>query len=269
MNTPSPLVPQGSLPEAAKRKANIRIAIFTILAIHVALLGGLLMQGGCKQEEKKVAGPELSPPTNESTLPVIPESAYVAGPGSPTDTNPTPIPGSSSSSTVAGTEPPPSAPPASARETKEYAIAKGDTFARIAKAHGVSVRAIEEANPGVAPTKLKISQKIRIPASSGLASIKTEKGGGAPSVDNGAAAYTVKPGDSLFKIARQQGTTVKAIKSLNNLRTEQLRVGQKLKLPTAKAVTETAKLEPATIPATIATSNPLPTGLSNTASPTN
>jgi len=41
MNTPSPLIPQGALPNARGR-SHIRIAVFTILAVHVVLLGALL-----------------------------------------------------------------------------------------------------------------------------------------------------------------------------------------------------------------------------------
>jgi LysM repeat protein len=46
----------------------------------------------------------------------------------------------------------------------EYVVVKGDSFAKIAKKNGVSVKAIEAANPGVAPTKLKVGQKLSIPA---------------------------------------------------------------------------------------------------------
>lgn len=44
--------------------------------------------------------------------------------------------------------------------------------------------------------------------------------------------YTVKPGDSLEKIANTQGSSIKAIKEANQLTTDRIRVGQKLKIPT-------------------------------------
>lgn len=43
--------------------------------------------------------------------------------------------------------------------------------------------------------------------------------------------YRVKPGDSLEKIARQNQTTIKKLKELNNLTKDQIIVGQKLRLP--------------------------------------
>jgi peptidoglycan endopeptidase LytE len=41
----------------------------------------------------------------------------------------------------------------------------------------------------------------------------------------------VKSGDSLTKIASQFGVSVKALRSFNNLKTDKIVVGQKLKVP--------------------------------------
>ncbi len=46
----------------------------------------------------------------------------------------------------------------------EYAVKSGDTFAKIAKANGVSLSALTAANPGVNPAKLKVGQVIKLPA---------------------------------------------------------------------------------------------------------
>lgn len=43
--------------------------------------------------------------------------------------------------------------------------------------------------------------------------------------------YTVKSGDSLYKIALQYNTTVDAIKSQNGLTTNTLQIGQVLQIP--------------------------------------
>ena len=43
--------------------------------------------------------------------------------------------------------------------------------------------------------------------------------------------YTVRSGDTLMRIAKQHGVTVKALRSANSLRTDQIKVGQKLKIP--------------------------------------
>lgn len=52
-----------------------------------------------------------------------------------------------------------------------------------------------------------------------------------PSVGGASKTYTVRSGDSLWKIAREHKTTVSALRAHNNLKTDNLRVGQKLKIP--------------------------------------
>jgi LysM repeat protein len=46
----------------------------------------------------------------------------------------------------------------------EYVIKSGDTFAKIARARGISPDAITAANPGVNSGKLSVGQKIKVPA---------------------------------------------------------------------------------------------------------
>lgn len=229
MNTPNPLVPQGSLLQS-KGKSTVRIAFFTIAAIHVVFIGGLLMQGCKKSDDKPIATPvedsnamALPPLTNE--LPPLADTNVVPAP----DTNvPAPVQQFSNDTTLAQPVQP---TPAIPEETKEYVVAKGDSFSAIAKKLGVSVKAIQQANPGVDSSKLQIGQKLHVPAASSGASPAFSNA----TQDSGSSStYTVKSGDMLEKIARHNGTTVKAIMSLNNLKTTKIRVGQKLKLPSTK-----------------------------------
>ena len=46
----------------------------------------------------------------------------------------------------------------------EYVVKGGDTFAKIARASGVSIDAISAVNPGVNSGKLQVGQKIKLPA---------------------------------------------------------------------------------------------------------
>lgn len=57
------------------------------------------------------------------------------------------------------------------------------------------------------------------------------KSGNDKSFDPSTKNYRVKAGDSLEKIARANGTTIKAIKELNNLANDKIVVGQTLKMP--------------------------------------
>jgi LysM repeat protein len=52
-----------------------------------------------------------------------------------------------------------------------------------------------------------------------------------PAATSSSSLYRVKAGDNLWTIAHRQGTTPKALQTLNGLETTRLRVGQRLKLP--------------------------------------
>ena len=252
MNTPNPLIPQGILSQT-RGKTNMRIVVFTILALHVVLLGGLLMQG-CKPEAKKEAK-ENELATNG--LPLM--APYEPNTNLPAET---PLPTLAQNTNVPVTPIDTLAPitPAPVGPTTEYAVKKNDSLAKIAKAKGVTLKALQEANPGVDPRKLKVGQKIQVPAPADTgAAVASDAGVAAPThVKAATSTYVVKAGDSLAKIARQHGTTAKAIQAANNLKTTRINAGQKLKLPAARSTVAKADLVgPGHIP-TVANSNQAP-----------
>ncbi len=63
----------------------------------------------------------------------------------------------------------------------------------------------------------------------------------------GGDIYVVTSGDTLTKIAKLHGTTIKAIESENNLTTTKIKVGQKLKIP-VKAEAPAPEPAPAAAP---------------------
>jgi putative chitinase len=140
-----------------------------------------------------------------------------------------------------GSTPPPPTPVAAG--TSEYKVVKGDTFGTIAKKFpGVTAKAIEAANPKVDPTKLQINQIIQIPAPSAATSAPAPAAGSQ-------LIYKVKSGDTLSKIATEHKTTVKALRNANNLKTDNIKVGQPLKIPVkAPAAAPTFDAAPGTAP---------------------
>jgi LysM repeat protein len=250
MNTPNPLIPQGSLERQPKGKSTVRIAIFTIVSIHAVFFAGLLMQG-CRRDDPKTALKTVSDTaTNQNTLPPLDQGYYPATQDVATASNPLPAaaqPTATNLSLPLASEPVPAPlPPPAASETptdaKAYKIVKGDTLKKIATAHGVSLKALTKANPNVDPSKLKVGQTIQVPASSGAAASLgfAEPGKGDAGAGAGGVVHTVRPGETLTRIAKQYGTSVKAIRAANNLKTDRLLVGQKLKLPTTHASTASA-----------------------------
>jgi LysM repeat protein len=246
MNTPSPLVPQGTQPKRAK--SSLYFKVLMILTVHVVLIGGMLLQG-CKDTAKEqtkdpslsqsggdATSPSNSVATTDSSLPPVNTAAMsnqvmsTMPPTMPASTQPAPA--ASVASTSAAVSTPASAPTG---DGKEYIIAKGDTLGVIARRNSITVKALMNANPGVDARKLKIGQKLQLPASTGAAATASAGPAAAPAEASAdGATYTVKSGDTLGKIARLHGTSYKKIMALNDLKTTAIRVGQKLKMPAPK-----------------------------------
>jgi LysM repeat protein len=247
-----------------------------ILAVHVVLIGGMLLQG-CKDTAKDQAKDTSLSPAGDTTSPsngiaatdttiqpvnttAMSNAAMSTLPaGQPVGTPVTPGPAVASNPIAASA--PPVAAVAAPAEGKEYVIAKGDTLAAIAKRNSISVKALMDANPGVSPKKLKIGQKVQIPESAGaMASASSSAGAASADAASEGASYTVKSGDTLGKIARAHGTSYKKIMAMNDLKTTAIRVGQKLKMPAPKP----AAAEPLPAAASIA---PTPGPVSSVSNP--
>ena len=271
MNNESPLIPQGSLLEQKnKGRSRAKIAVFIVLVLHgMGLLAFLLV--GCNHSD----APDKSIASNVPAQPSEPAASNPAPAFEPPATNPstttaentnpvsTPPPSTpvTSNPTPAVVEPTPTPPPVTpATTTGDYKIAKGDTFGKIAKKAHISLKALTDANPGIEATKLKVGQTIHVPTSVAPASTSGGATATPGSTSLGATPatsdqiYTVKSGDSLTKIANQLGVKVKALRAANGLRTDKIKVGQKLKVPekttpTAAAPSST-ELVPTPTPAT-------------------
>lgn len=220
MNSNQLFSPESSTAESKSQgRTRVKVAVYSVLAVHIAGLMALLLTQGCKRDTAQdVPPPQLDVPAMDTnTLP-------------PMDTNMNTL---TTNLPPYGEVPPPYVPPVEtpvAPAMSKYVIQPGDSFYSIAKANGVSQKAVEAANPGVDPKKLKPKQEINLPAP-GATPASTP----APTSDGGNPVfYTVKSGDNLTKIANRFSTTPKAIKALNGLATDQIKVGQKLKIP-AKA----------------------------------
>lgn len=97
-----------------------------------------------------------------------------------------------------------------------YTVKSGDTLSAIAVAHGTTVSALVKLNGIKYPNVLKVGQKLKL---SGTVAVKTSS----------VKTYIVKKGDSLWSIAKAHKTTVSHIKSLNNLHSNVIYPGKKLK----------------------------------------
>lgn len=99
-----------------------------------------------------------------------------------------------------------------------YTVVPGDTLYAIARKYNTSVDAIKSLN-NLSSNIINIGQTLKIPNNA-----------------TNYLTYTVKKGDTLYGIARSYETTVNAIKSLNNLSSDILSIGQALKIPVKEEV---------------------------------
>ena len=115
---------------------------------------------------------------------------------------------------------------ASGKETV-YVVKKGDYLSTIGLRHGVTAKEIADANGIGLNDKILVGQKLKIPAAKPKAEEKKVVAEG--------EIYVVQKGDVLGTIARKHKISVAQLKKANNLKSDMIRVGQKLVIPTKKA----------------------------------
>lgn len=105
-----------------------------------------------------------------------------------------------------------------------YQVKSGDTLWSIARNNGINVDELKNAN-NLTNNTLSIGQLLYIPKNE-TEIIESE-------------VYTVKSGDTLYGIARRYNVTVDELKKLNNLTSNTLSIGQKLKISSSETDTNT------------------------------
>ncbi|MBR4738583.1 MAG: peptidoglycan DD-metalloendopeptidase family protein [Bacteroidales bacterium] len=115
-----------------------------------------------------------------------------------------------------------------------YRVRQGDTLEKIARRNGTTVRRLCQLN-GISQNKiLHPGDRLKVSGSAAKATRSTQTTQSTPNTQAsqaGATTYTVRSGDTLSKIARRNGTTVRALCQLNGIsETSTLRIGQKLKV---------------------------------------
>ena len=107
---------------------------------------------------------------------------------------------------------------------EQLTVKSGDTIWGLAKQHGLSVSALEQANPSVKKINdsidlITVGQQLTLPTAQHDASADLNADG----------SYTVKPGDTLSSIADRYNVTVSQLMAWNNLSTnDSLYIGQQL-----------------------------------------
>lgn len=108
-------------------------------------------------------------------------------------------------------------------QTGYYLVKKGDSLWSIANKYNTNVNELKKLN-NLTSNSLSIGQKLKLPSNDNITEIPTPT----PSTSN---TYTVKKGDSLYSIAKKYDTSVDKLKTTNNLTSNNLSIGQVLKIP--------------------------------------
>lgn len=114
-----------------------------------------------------------------------------------------------------------------------HTVKSGETLGTISNMYGCSVRDIQLWN-GMSNTVIYSGQKLIVYTAGKLPRSNDNGSNSASNSNNGIGAkiiyHTVQSGETLWGIAQKYGVTVDAIKKSNNLTTNGLQVGQKLKI---------------------------------------
>ncbi len=212
-----------------------------VLGLHLFVLSLLLFHPGCQRSDENLAATEPSAPMgNVSSL----ENATFAEPTRPMEGTPGLADNGYVNEYSAETSLTPAAAlPAPLEQT--YTVVRGDSLWAIARANNVSVDDLLEANGLSRKSVLKVGQTLRIPAAT-LSPSSTPRKGIQPVAPG--SSYSVKPGDTLSKIARAHGVSVRELKNANLLHSDTIRVGQKLTIPDGKATPEPSAPVPTSAP---------------------
>src|SRR5699024_4427802 len=107
-----------------------------------------------------------------------------------------------------------------------YTVKSGDTLSHIALKYGTSVSALKQLN-NLKSDLIYVGQTLKVKGST--STTKPDSKPTTPSQSTG-STYTVKSGDTLSHIARTYGMSVAELKQLNNLKSDLILVGQRLKV---------------------------------------
>jgi membrane-bound lytic murein transglycosylase D len=125
-------------------------------------------------------------------------------------------------------------PPSKRVTFQEHYVKRGQTLSHVAGIYHVSVTDLREANPGVGRT-LRVNQRLIIPTGGvGEARVAAAAEDRRAEIRRSVSTtHRVRSGETLSEIGERYHVTVAQLKSWNGLRTNSIRVGQKLRIRTS------------------------------------
>lgn len=182
---------------------------------------------------------KLTAPTEKTTTPPSTEPAPATpAPATPAPATPTPVPATptpapsnnnsnndsdnSSDSQVSQV----TATPAPTPEAITYTVQKGDSLWKIARRNGCSLQTLMEANKELLKNSDRIypNQKLIIPTSDATPNVPLWQQPAALPNSGAYRTYKVQKGDSLWKIAHENGCSLEELVILNNISADRVKL---------------------------------------------
>lgn len=116
-----------------------------------------------------------------------------------------------------------------------HLVKRGDSLSKIAAKYAVSLRDLKQINH-LRSSYIRPGQKLLIPGAVVSAAVQKKAAASSSRASlQSASTHVVKRGESLWEIANKYGISWKTLKRVNHLRSNRLRVGQKLTIPNSRA----------------------------------
>ncbi len=174
---------------------------------------------------------KLSAPTEKTTTPPSTEPTSAPATPTPVPATPTPAPSNnnsnndsdnSSDSQVSQV----TATPAPTPEAITYTVQKGDSLWKIARRNGCSLQTLMEANKELLKNSDRIypNQKLIIPTSDATPNVPLWQQPAALPNSGAYRTYKVQKGDSLWKIAYENGCSLEELVILNNISADRVKL---------------------------------------------
>ena len=112
-------------------------------------------------------------------------------------------------------------------QKKVHVVQTGETLYSIAQTYNTTVSELQEINALSNSTDLKIGQELIIDQ---VEKVQENQSEDIQSIDNQFIVYQVKPGETLYQIARDHQATIKEVMEWNNKKDFNISVGEELKL---------------------------------------
>ena len=181
--------------------------------------------------EIKLSAPTEKTTTPPSTEPTSAPATPTPAPATPAPATPTPAPSNnnsnndsdnSSDSQVSQA----TATPAPTPEAITYTVQKGDSLWKIARRNGCSLQTLMEANKELLKNSDRIypNQKLIIPTSDATPNVPLWQQPAALPNSGAYRTYKVQKGDSLWKIAHENGCSLEELIILNNISADRVKL---------------------------------------------